>query len=377
MADDQSFSINQVTREQVHRAIELLDAGKPHRFGPPLKYVLVFNGRPYTPKAVLGLALEVSTGRSFGPDDFSGGKNHANSVLTKLGFTVLEIGDVGEDWTDDECRLVVDDYFKMLRDELLGRQIDKTEHRKRILSLIQRSAGSVEFKHQNISAVLNDLHQPYIRGYKPRGNRQGKLVEAVEGFLEQHQGFFDQPELMRMIEPETAIPVPVISSAKFFAEPPETSELPPQPPQVVDWRSRRGRRTDFVERDARNRAMGTLGERFAVELERRRLQEAGRDDLAGKVEHVAETKGDGLGFDVLSWDEKDDGERLLEVKTTTLGKYHPFMVTSNELAVSEAEPDRFHLYRVFDFSSERKVFVLKGALTKTCRLQPTQFRAVV
>ena len=75
-----------------------------------------------------------------------------------------------------------------------------------------------------------------------------------------------------------------------------------------------------------------------------------RDDLAAKVEWVAETCGDGLGFDVLSFDEADDSEWWIEVKTTGLGKHFPFYVTANEVRCSEDCPDRFRLYRVFDFA---------------------------
>ena len=51
----------------------------------------------------------------------------------------------------------------------------------------------------------------------------------------------------------------------------------------------------------------------------------GGDDLAAKVEWVAETCGDGLGFDVLSFDEADDSERFIEVKTTGLGQALPVL----------------------------------------------------
>lgn len=72
-----------------------------------------------------------------------------------------------------------------------------------------------------------------------------------------------------------------------------------------------------------------------VALERLRLAAAGRDDLAVKVEWVAETVGDGLGFDVLSFDDADDAERLIEVKTTGLGKSFPFLVAATEVRCSE------------------------------------------
>jgi Protein NO VEIN, C-terminal len=88
-----------------------------------------------------------------------------------------------------------------------------------------------------------------------------------------------------------------------------------------------------------------------VEVEWVRLRDLGRGDLARRVDRGAATVGDGLGFDVLSFDEADESERLIEVKTTGLGKYFPFFVTATEVNCSEDVPDRFHLYRVFDFAT--------------------------
>jgi hypothetical protein len=65
------------------------------------------------------------------------------------------------------------------------------------------------------------------------------------------------------------------------------------------WLSRRGKKIDFARRDAANPLLVQLGEKFAVEIEKRRLLFYGRDDLAVKVEWVAMTCGDGVGFDVL------------------------------------------------------------------------------
>ena len=38
-----------------------------------------------------------------------------------------------------------------------------------------------------------------------------------------------------------------------------------------------------------------------------------------------------LGYDVLSFDDADESEKLIEVKTTGLGKFFPFFVTVNEV----------------------------------------------
>jgi hypothetical protein len=124
-----------------------------------------------------------------------------------------------------------------------------------------------------------------------------------------------------------------------------------------------------------NRLLGHLGERFAVEVEKRRLLSFGRDDLASKVEWVAVTCGDGMGFDVLSFDESSDSEQFIEVKTTGLGKHFPFYVSANEVRCSADFPERFRLYRVFDFARKPRVYVVGGALSQACRLEPVQYRA--
>lgn len=118
-----------------------------------------------------------------------------------------------------------------------------------------------------------------------------------------------------------------------------------------------------------------MGEQFTLDLERRRLNAAKRDDLAARVEWISEACGDGLGFDILSFDPEDDAELFLEIKTTCLGLYFPFIVTENERRCSEDVGDRFHLYRVFDFSRRPRLYVLPGALSKSCQLEPVQYRA--
>ena len=61
-------------------------------------------------------------------------------------------------WTDEENDLIVADYFAMLADDIAGRPYNKAEHRRALMPLLQSgSEGLIEFKHQNISAVLKGL----------------------------------------------------------------------------------------------------------------------------------------------------------------------------------------------------------------------------
>jgi hypothetical protein len=281
----------------------------------------------------------------------------------------------GKEWTPNEVRLIVADYFDMLEMELLLKPYNKSDHRKQLAKqLAERSRGSIEFKHQNISGVLVDLGMPYIEGYKPLGNYQGMLGAEVESFLEKHPDFFERLASAPLLNPSQPKPVPQVDLEQVIEGPPERilASAPGKP-----WLSRRGRKIDFPERDAANRRLGTLGEQFVYELEKYRLRSAGRDDLAQRVVWASRDIGDGLGFDILSLDEADESERMLEVKTTGLGKYFPFCVSSTEVRCSEDIPQQYHLFRVFDFGRSPRAYVLRGSLREVCRLDPVMYRAAL
>ena len=325
-------------------------------------------------------------GRVLLPEEFSGGEapGQANFVLRKLGFTVVRKGesetvqdtDAARDWTDQEVRLIVADYFAMLVAELQGEPYKKSEHRKALIPLLAgRSDGSVEFKHQNISSVLVELGLPYVEGYKPRGNYQGLLATEVESFLDQRPGFLEQLAAAPTLNPSTIKQPSSLDLSQIIVDPPEKIIAPSHTNKP--WLSRKGQKIDFAEKDAANRRLAKIGEEFVYDLERHRLKDVGREDLASKVEWVAQTIGDGLGFDILSFDEADDSERMLEVKATVLGKFFPFCVTANEVRCSDDIPDKFHLFRVFNMGRQPQIYILHDSLKILCQLEPILFRAVI
>src|SRR5437879_4808395 len=89
----------------------------------------------------------------------------------------------GTDWSDNENDLIVADHFDMLRRELAGEHYVKAQHNEELLRLTRRSRGSIERKHQNISAVLQKLGLPWIFGYKPLPNYQNALIAGIERHL--------------------------------------------------------------------------------------------------------------------------------------------------------------------------------------------------
>lgn len=272
-------------------------------------------------------------------------------------------------WSRTENEAIVSDYFEMLEMVLTGAPFVKA-HRVRALlgRLPGRSKQSIEFKYANISAVLDQHGQAYVPGYEPRGHFQKDLEHVVEDVIVQN------------------------GVAARLAR---SAELPPPSPQTDNWATReedpptrltdrtdedpggvrRGPiRIDYLEREASRRDLGLAGEEWVLRFEHARLLSLGAKNLADRIEHVSKEQGDGLGYDILSY-EADGRERLIEVKTTASGYMSPFFVSKRELEVSRERRDEYQLYRVFAFRSDPKLYRRPGPIDVGFALTPTQFRA--
>lgn len=275
------------------------------------------------------------------------------------------------EWSQTEVEAVVADYFAMLSLELRQEPYNKAAHRRDLIQLLNgRSEGAVERKHQNISAILMEFGYPYIFGYKPLGNYQSLLYEVVADRISSDSSF--SAIVQQAVEEPANIPT-VEDWLSRLDSPPE-----PYTPAPTAERSEPLRRVrpaiNYLEREARNASLGRAGEEFVLNFERARLIRLGQESLADRVEHIAVTEGDGAGFDVRSF-EADGRDRLIEVKTTAYGKQVPFFVSQNEVIVSQNYSDHYHLYRVFRFRDDPRLFTLTGALNQICNLSPVQFVA--
>ena len=89
---------------------------------------------------------------------------------------------MASDWSPEEVAATVMNYFVMLGHELRGEVYNKREYNRHLQALLNdRSAGAIEFKHANISAILIEQGFPYIDGYKPRANYQEGTVARGSG----------------------------------------------------------------------------------------------------------------------------------------------------------------------------------------------------
>jgi hypothetical protein len=270
-------------------------------------------------------------------------------------------------WTDEENDLIVADYFAMLADDIAGRPYNKAEHRRALLPLLNdRSEGSVEFKHQNISAVLKGLGEDWIPGYKHAFNFQMSLVDAVARWLALNPAWLGRLPGSR---PATGLQ----EAAPIWIGPPPTLSNQPLP-QELEQLLHVARRFDVAGRDERNRVLGRAGEERVMTHEWASLQSAGRDDLARKVRWVSEEDGDGAGYDIASF-APDGRSRLIEVKTTNGWERTPFHITRNELAVADERRSEWCLIRLWNFSREPKAFELYPPLDAHVTLTATTFVA--
>ena len=269
------------------------------------------------------------------------------------------------DWTAGEVAVLLGSYFFMLADELAGRPYSKKEQFLGVMKLIGRSKGSVEFKHQNVSAVLDEIGLPWIQGYKPRDHYQDSLADAVGQYLILH------PDLLNLAKPG-AIKTP--AERDILVAPPALLNSDPESrPAAI---RRLVGKFDPAARDARNRDLGRAGEEFVVGFERRRLERAGRDDLAKDVRWVSDVDGDGYGYDVQSF-EIDGQERLLEIKTTCGNERTPFWMSKRESDVAAEQGDIYRVRRVFHFRNEVKMFDIAPPLESRLLLTPATFMAAV
>jgi hypothetical protein len=131
---------------------------------------------------------------------------------------------------------------------------------------------------------------------------------------------------------------------------------------------------DPVVRDQRNRALGGAGEAFVVDVERRRLTEVNRVDLARRIRWVSVEDGDGAGYDVLSFSPTGE-ERLIEVKTTNGAARTPFFLSRNECEVAIERPMDWLIYRVHLFARQPRIFTISPPLEAAIRLSPETWRA--
>ncbi|WP_394690961.1 DUF3883 domain-containing protein [Hoeflea sp.] len=270
-------------------------------------------------------------------------------------------------WSDDENDAIVAEYFGLLTAELIGRPKNKAEVRRSIQTLTGRAKGAIEYKNQNISAIMLALGQDWVRGYKPAHNYQHSLRDAVLRWLNTYPEWANHLIEKDHQELGFAAPEPL-----WIGPPPALQNAPE--PEGLDSILETGKLCDVAARDESNRRLGEAGEARILAHELSNLRNAGRADLAEKVDWVSKTRGDGLGYDIHSF-EPDGRERLIEVKTTGGWERTPFYLSRNEISVAEGNREHWCLVRVWNFYRDPKAFEIRPPLQAHIKLTPSVFEA--
>jgi 5-methylcytosine-specific restriction protein A len=107
-----------------------------------------------------------------------------------------------KDWTDIEFEAAVKAYIWMLAEETAGRKYNKAEVNRNLRDgvLSTRTKSSVEFRMQNISAALQDLGLPTIKGYLPAKNVGPRGIEQIQKILAK-QGAFSPSDYIPTNDP--------------------------------------------------------------------------------------------------------------------------------------------------------------------------------
>lgn len=271
------------------------------------------------------------------------------------------------DWSKQEVEAIVADYFKMLSLELTGESYSKAARRRNLSSqLNNRSEGSIEFKHQNISAVLIKYGFPYILGYKPRSNYQSLLEDVILDFLAKLNS---ATELFERFTREDAQAGKVYDYSSLLVDPPQIDSVMEN---ESHYRTPSINKPNYLLIEQQNRSLGERGEELILNYERWRLINSGKEKLSECIEWVSKEQGDGAGFDILSKN-LNGTDRYIEVKTTKLGEKVPIYFTSNELRFSQAHSSDYFLYRVFNLKKKPKFFIKNGAIDNFWNVEPISF----
>lgn len=273
-----------------------------------------------------------------------------------------------DSWSKIEVALIVADYFDMLVKELNRIPYKKAAHRRQILPLLNnRSEGSIEFKHQNISAILINLGRPYIAGYLPRYNYQKLLEHEVTDYLTHHPEI--ESNFLQFIKKDLIKRQVGLNFEKITVNPPELLKLS----KSKSMYQHKSINVNYLEEEQLNKALGLYGEEIVIEFEKWNLIRLGYHKLADKIVWISKEEGDGAGFDILSKN-INGKDKYIEVKTTRLGKKTPFFFSSNELQFSIKNASDYHLYRLFNVDNDAKLFQKNGALNSICKSVPTLYK---
>lgn len=214
-------------------------------------------------------------------------------------------------------------------------------------NLYKKRSGSEQFEEsltefKEMIDELSDLNKKFVTVHVPLYNYQNYLYKRTTNQ--------NSNKLVRT-ESKKVSAIKELKKAISKAQPKNTVVTAPQNIRVA-------RKIDnWDDINKQRRKTGYEGEEIAVAIEREYLKSVGKYELADQVENVAESQGDGLGYDILSF--FADGKRkYIEVKATKTAIGSPYYLSRNELSFLQEHKDDYFLYRIYvpNQESEAPIF---------------------
>lgn len=140
------------------------------------------------------------------------------------------------------------------------------------------------------------------------------------------------------------------------------------------FKAKIGKHFDYDKLNQTRRTIGKAGEVLVLNYE--------FEKLAGtpyKPEYIAETQGDGTGYDIKSYD-TDGNEIWIEVKTTTSNKIDGFYLTENERCVAENNQEKYKIYRVYNLNKKTKtanIQIFNNIIGEDFELKPKSYQVYI
>ena len=139
------------------------------------------------------------------------------------------------------------------------------------------------------------------------------------------------------------------------------------------------KKTNYLELNKTKYYRGLLAEELVFNYEKQRLKEEGKEELSDQVKWVSKEIGDGLGYDIKSFQKIGDEyqEIFIEVKGTSEDESQPFDITLNEYNLAKEKQKNYKIYRVVKIKNKiANCYIIDGdKLEELFELIPQLYKA--
>lgn len=125
----------------------------------------------------------------------------------------------------------------------------------------------------------------------------------------------------------------------------------------IDRKINRTKKPDYIAEELVKTKQGELNEKAIYERELQKIMELEAKEEVEKMEDFFKNRNDSEGYDILSFEQKEDGslkEIYIEVKSTKGNEGTPIDITDNELEFAKKHIDQYYLYRIYNSDKKNK-----------------------